>query len=245
MQDLDVGLLGMCTRFLLYAGQELLRAYFGVEGLHSDSGEVIQDYPPRYNIAPRQPVLVIHQNNAHKKQVHFMLWGLVPSWAKDPDSFSILANARSESLLDKPSFKSSARYRRCLVPASGFYEWKRVGQNHKQPYYFYAPDQPVLAFAAIWDHWLGADGSEFESVALLTTKANKAVARVHHRMPVIIKPEDFDLWLESSGRFTHEALALARPAENDMLRGVEIGEEVNHPGAEGKELIIPKQASLF
>jgi putative SOS response-associated peptidase YedK len=128
---------------------------------------------------------------------HFALvrWGFVPSWVKEIKPGKPLINARAETVVDKPSFRNAMRRRRCLVPADGFYEWKGDIPGRKQPYFIHRPDGGPFAFAGLWEHWQGADGSELETGLIITTDANRVIAAVHTRMPVVIAPEHYDTWL--------------------------------------------------
>src|SRR6188508_115128 len=166
----------MCGRFVITSPPEALRQIFGY--LEQPN------FPPRYNIAPTQPVPVVILENGGR---HFRLmrWGLIPSWVKDPRSFTLLINARSETIREKPAFKNAIKRRRCLIPADGFYEWK-LGAPPKQPYFIHAKSGEVLAFAGLWETWTGPNGEEVDTAAIITTGANETLSPLHHRMPVII-----------------------------------------------------------
>ena len=197
----------MCGRFALTVTPEALRKLFGYEET--------PNFPPLRNISPTQPIATVTQDHENR---HFRLmrWGFVPSWVKDSADFPLLFNARSESVTEKPAFRAAIRHRRCLVPASGFYEWKHENAA-KIPFLISNRDQTPLALAGIWETYSGGDGSEIDTVAIITTAANADVAPLHNRMPAIISPPDFSLWLDSSAPNLTEALSLLRPAPNGLL----------------------------
>ncbi len=149
--------------------------------------------PLRFNICPTQEIPVIRQDN-HVRKVSTMRWGLVPSWADDLKISTRMINARSETVAEKPAFRSALRNRRCLIPADGFYEWKTEGKK-KTPYWFRRSDDQPFAFAGLWDRW-SKHGAPIESCTILTTSANEVVAPLHNRMPVILSPSDYDIWLD-------------------------------------------------
>ena len=150
----------------------------------------------RFNIAPTQDVPVIQAGRGGNRELVMMRWGLVPSWAKEIGSSAPLINARSETVTEKPSFRSAYAKRRCLIPADGFYEWKKgKGKEPKQPFRIAFPDDATFAFAGIWERWQDAQGNFVKSCAIMTMKASDQIADIHHRMPVILKPECHDTWL--------------------------------------------------
>jgi len=180
----------MCGRYTLKTALELVAGQFQFEEL--------LDAKPRYNIAPSQLVACVRMVPVSKKREGVMRrWGLIPSWAKDPSIGQKLINARAETVAEKPSFRRSFRQRRCLVLADGYYEWQNEGRG-KLPYYIRMNDGRPFAFAGIWDHWTDGEGQTIESCAMLTTEPNELMATIHHRMPVILKPEDYGGWLDVS-----------------------------------------------
>lgn len=208
----------MCGRFSLTASPEDVRELFGYDA-HPN-------FPPRYNIAPTQPIAIVrHENGAR----HFALarWGLIPGWVKDPDDFPLMINARSETAHLKPAFRGSMRHHRCLIPANGFYEWRRGPDNRKQPYWIVPKDGGLIGFAGLWCDWLGADGSELDTAAFLTTQANATLAPIHHRMPVVIAPSDFDRWLDTRDVSVKEAMTMLRPAQEDLFDAIPVSSRVN------------------
>lgn len=179
----------MCGRYRLTAKERYLRDHFG---LNEDP-----PWTPHWNIAPTQPVAVIRQDPKEPKRTFSLLrWGLIPHWAKDASIGFNTINGMSETAADKPAFRDAMSRRRCLIPADGFYEWQKLGPKRKQPYCFGMNDGSVFAFAGLWERWRDPAGEVLETCTILTTKPNSLVADVHDRMPAILKPEDYDLWLD-------------------------------------------------
>ena len=198
----------MCGLYNLSHTSDEVAAYF-------DYGDTV-DFPPRDYVAPGQPVAIVRrEENDRSGGRHFALvrWGFVPGWAKEVKPGKPLINARAETVAEKPSFKNAFRRRRCLVPASGFYEWQGDTPGRRQPYYVPRADGGLVAFAGIWEHWMGEDGSELESMAIITTAANEALTSIHHRMPVVVEQKDFDRWLSPEG----DAQDLLGSAANDLF----------------------------
>jgi len=177
----------MCGRFAFYSPSEATAALFGVDG-----SMVVE---PRYNIAPTQPIVVVREGDKGRELAP-MRWGLLPSWVKDRPDFPLLINARAEGIAQKPSFRAAFKRRRCLVPASGFYEWQASGAKTKQPYWIAPQSGGLIAFAGLWETWIGADGGEIDTAAIVTRQANAALQPIHHRMPVILNPDAYDDWLD-------------------------------------------------
>ena len=207
----------MCGRFALSATPAEVRDVF-------DYAET-PNFPARHNIAPTQPIAVVRAEHGVR---HFALmrWGLVPSWVKDPAEFSLLINARSETAAEKPSFRNAMRHRRCLVPASGFYEWQRT-DGGKQPYWVFPKAGGVVAFAGLWESWSGTDGGDIETAAILTTQAAPSIAPIHHRMPAVIAPEHFADWLDTDSVSAEKASAMLKPAPDDLFEAVPVSTRVN------------------
>jgi putative SOS response-associated peptidase YedK len=218
----------MCGRYVIKSPPEVLRALFGY--LEQPN------FPARYNVAPTQPVPVVRLWEG-RRQFALVRWGLIPAWVKDPRTFSLLINARGESVADKPAFRNAMKRRRCLFPADGFYEWRRDGET-KRPHFIHARDGTPLAFAGLWETWTGPGGEEMETAAIVTTVANKTLAPIHDRMPVIVAPEAFDMWLDPNADATMAA-ALIAPANDDLLEAYEISSAVNRTANDSAELIIP------
>jgi putative SOS response-associated peptidase YedK len=214
-------------RYALLASAREVRALFGYRD------EV--DFPPRYNIAPTQPIPVVRIDSG-RRSFALVRWGLIPAWVKDPRGFSLLINARAESVLDKPAFRNAMRRRRCLIPADGFYEWKQDGA-HKRP--FYAGAKGLVAFAGLWEPWMGPNGEELETACIITTAANRKLRARHDRMPVVIPPQAFDLWLDCAKVDAETAAALLVPAREDVFEAYEVSTAVNRTANDSAALIEP------
>ena len=171
-----------------------------------------------------------------KRQFALVRWGLLPSWVKDPKDFTLVINARGESVMDKPAFSAAMKRRRCLVPADGFYEWKAIGAS-KQPYYVRAKSGTPLAFAGLWETWTGPNGEEMETAAIVTTRANRTLADIHERMPVVVSPDAFNLWLDCANVDDKTAAGLIAPAPDDLLEAYEVSTAVNRTANDDPKLI--------
>ncbi|MEW6287745.1 MAG: SOS response-associated peptidase [Chloroflexota bacterium] len=195
-------------------------------------------FAPRYNIAPSQPVLAIP--NDERNAADFFIWGLIPMWAKDPSIGSRLINARSETLAEKPSFRGSFKYKRCLILADGFYEWKTVaGKKTKTPYYIHLTDRRPFAFAGLWDVWESPDGSSLKTCTIITTEPNELMATLHNRMPAILHPRDYAKWLDPSPQTPESLLPLLKPYPAEAMTAYPVSTLVNKPGNDSPELIAP------
>jgi len=210
----------MCGRFALFAPGQDVAEQFGVVIDH--------EIAPRYNIAPTQPVAAIRlDGNSGERELTYFSWGLIPSWAKDPKIGSRMINARSETAAEKPSFRAAFKRRRCLIPASGFYEWQKLS-DRKQPTYIHGNHDQLLGLAGLWEVWQSSDGSVIESCTILTTQPNELMAPIHNRMPVIIAPEDYSMWLDP-GPQPLDALHLMRPYESAAIEAYAVSTAVNSP----------------
>ena len=218
----------MCSRYSLTSPHEAVRAYFRTVRGH--------EYPPRYNIAPTQPVSIVRTGADNVRELVLVRWGLIPGWVKNPAEFTTLLNARTETVLEKASFKAAMRHRRCLVPADAYYEW--TGKpGAKTPHMFSRAATPgVFAIAGLWEHWMGADGSEMESMAMLTTAANRTAGTVHDRMPVILAESAFDDWLDVRNVRDREAFEMLRPVPEDLLKIEQLLPAINSSRTEGAQL---------
>jgi putative SOS response-associated peptidase YedK len=223
---------GMCGRYAITSAPEAIRRLFGYDEQ--------PNFPPRYNVAPTQPVPIVRMIEG-RRQFALVRWGLIPAWLKDPRGFSLLINARGESLEEKPAFRAALRYRRCLFPADGFYDWRREGERAR-PYYVRRKAGGAMAFAGLWENWMGPNGEEMETAAIVTTRANRMLATVHPRMPAIVPPEAFDLWLDSRSVDVTTAAALIAPAPEDMLEKHEVSPAVNSAANDTPGLIEPVTA---
>ena len=210
----------MCGRFALTHGTQLIVEHFGISNL-----------PPivaRYNIAPSQSILSL-RSSPEGMQWCWLRWGLIPSWSKDPVIGHKLINGKAETLSQKPSFRSALKKRRCLIPASGFYEWQLQGKQ-KQPYYFSLKDTGLMAFAGLWELWESSEGEVIESCTIITTSANETVKTVHERMPVILYPDSYDLWLKGDKveSPSDELLALLTPYAAEKMSVWPVSKVVNN-----------------
>ena len=221
----------MCGRFTLFAPGDVLARMFGVDDA--------QSLAPRYNIAPSQPVAAARVSpDSGGRELTVLRWGLVPSWAKDPSAGDRMINARADTVSEKPSFRSAFRRRRCLVPADGFYEWKRVA-GRKQPFYVRFRDGRPFAIASLWERWEGPDGSVLESCALVTTDANDIVSPIHDRMPVILAPKDYALWLDPALQAKEALLPLLCPFPPEDMTAFPVHLQVNNPKVDNPACIEP------
>jgi len=226
----------MCSRYSLTSPAEAVRSYF----LHHNEAL----FPPRYNIAPTQPVAIVRPDHSGRRELVLVRWGLIPSWVKDPRTFSTLINARAESAAAKPAFRGAMRHKRCLVPADGFYEWTGA-PGRKRPHLLRLRSGGPMALAGLYEHWLGADGSELDTMAILTVPANRQVAALHDRMPAILSPGQFDAWLDVRAVLAEEAQRLLVPAAEDALEIVEVSRKLNDSRNEGPEVQEPVGGTLL
>jgi putative SOS response-associated peptidase YedK len=225
----------MCGRFTFFHPQDL-GDRFGVSGQ-------LPLFAPAYNIAPTAavPVITAHSPN----RVSLMRWGLVPYWAKDPNSGYKTINARAEGIQDKPTFRKPIRSQRCLVPANGFYEWQRVNESGKEvkvPHYIHLLDQETFAFAGLYDIWHDAEDREMVTFAIVTTEPNELMATIHNRMPVILPRENEARWLDQSTDLD-QVLAMLAPYPADRMVAYPISRLVNSPANNGPDLIAPAPAA--
>jgi putative SOS response-associated peptidase YedK len=211
----------MCGRYALHANPEVIALVFGLSEIPACA--------PRFNIAPTSQVLIVRRSDAGTVATH-VRWGLVPRWAKDPSIGARMNNARAETVAEKPSFREAYRKRRCLIPASGFYEWKSES-GRKQPYYIHPAGAEVFAFAGLWECW-----QKLETCAIITTAANAKMAAVHDRMPVIVSPADYATWLAGDA---YDKVAL-RPCADDAIRIRRVSRAVNDARNEHPRLVEPE-----
>ena len=188
---------------------------------------------PRYNVAPSQSMPVVVRNSPN--QLVEMQWGLIPSWSKEPRAQFSTINARAETITKSPVFRGPFKSRRCLVPASGFYEWQRTDQG-KQPFCIQLRDDELFAFAGLYDVWHDADGNELYSYTVITTAPNDLVAPIHNRMPVILHQKDEDAWLDKASE-PAQLLALLKAYPADAMEAYPVSRAVNNPANEGAELM--------
>jgi putative SOS response-associated peptidase YedK len=202
---------------------------------------VPQGITPRYNIAPTQPVAVVPNNSSHK--LDFYIWGLIPSWAKDPEIGNRLVNARAESLAEKPSYRSAYRRRRCLVLTDGFYEWKQIpGSKSKTPIYIQLQSGKPFSFAGLWDLWNSPDGSQIYSCTIITTEPNSLMATIHNRMPVILPSEAYSQWLDPSEQRPEDLQKFLKPYPAEEMKAFPVSRLVNSPENDTPQCIQPVNA---
>lgn len=196
------------------------------------------ELPPRYNIAPTQSVAVVRAQLGGGRRLDMLRWGLVPPWVKDLKQAPMLVNARVETVMEKPSFRGAFRARRCLIPADGFYEWKTVG-GKKQPMYFSMKDGASFALAGLWERWEGPQGAHLESFTLLTTEPNAVVADIHDRMPVILPPDAYALWLDPALGEPERLLPLLGPYPAEAMHVYPVSPRVNAASNDDPSLVEP------
>lgn len=227
----------MCGRYTLSQSAEALAEKFQLDEVPSLESQ--------YNVAPTRSVAtIVIDQHSHKRILRLLQWGLIPSWAKDPKIGSKMINARSETVSEKPSFRAAFRHRRCLVLADGFYEWQRGSptgqrrsQEKKQPYYIRMKNEQPFAFAGLWEHWQGPGGSVIDSCTHLTTEPNELVRPLHDRMPVILKPENYELWLDPGIQQPEQLQPLLSPYPSEEMVAFPVSTQVNNPAANAPELV--------
>jgi len=221
----------MCGRFTLTVDPAELRDAFGAFSFP-------EQFAPRFNIAPTQPVLAVPNDGTNRAD--FFVWGLIPSWAKDPSIGARLINARAETLAEKPSFRGGFKYKRCLILTDGFYEWKTVaGSKTKIPHYIFLKGHQPFAFAGLWDEWHSPDGGLIRSATIITTEPNELMATLHNRMPVILDPSDYAQWLDPAPQTPERLAGLLRPLPADGMSAYAVGTQVNSPANDHAELVVP------
>jgi putative SOS response-associated peptidase YedK len=220
----------MCGRFALKHQQASLQEWYETAFVPAIS--------PRYNIAPSMPVLALRDTTEGRVGA-IMRWGLIPAWAKDPSALPMLHNARGETLMEKPMFRQAFKRRRCLIPASGFYEWKAVpGQRSKQPFYVSMRNGNPMAFAGLWERSRGADGEPLESCTIVTTSANAVLEPIHHRMPLVLDRANWNAWLGADTP-EPELLQLIQPSAPYLMQAWGVSHAVNKVGNDNETLIQP------
>ena len=218
----------MCGRFVITSPPEALRRIFGY--LEQPN------FPPRFNVAPTQPIPVVVSDQG--RHFRLMRWGLWPAWVKDPRSFTLLINARAETVQEKPAFKNAIRRRRCLIPADGYYEWQS-SPGGKRPYFIHRRDGGPIAFAAVSETWVGPNGEEVDTVAIVTAAASRDLAALHHRVPVTIDAGDFERWLDCRAYDVDEVMPLMHAPEEGEFVWHEISTRVNHVANDDPQLVLP------
>jgi putative SOS response-associated peptidase YedK len=232
----------MCGRYRLSRRKQVVEEYFG-------SAPWDDDWNPRFNIAPTQQIPVVRQHPKEPiRQLSLMKWGLVPNWAKDASGAARMINARSETAHTLPAFRDAMKLRRCLVPADAFYEWQRRG-SAKQPFCFEVGDG-LFAFAGLWERWRDPSGQWVKSCSILTTTPNALTSAVHDRMPVILDPESYDLWLDPGMNDAAVASELLKPYDARLMRCYPVSNRINHVANDDEECsrafeLVDKQSRLF
>lgn len=217
----------MCGRFSITLPSDAMAKLFTAQ-----PGNDLPDVP-NYNVCPTNAVHTIFNEDGNTRRLAAMRWGFLPKWYKKPNDGPLLINARAETIAEKPAFRAAARARRCLVPATGFYEWTKTPDGARDPWYIFRADQAPLVMAGIWQDWTGPDGENLRTCALVTTAANQTMARIHHRMPVVLEPDDWELWLGEAG---HGAARLMNAAGEGTLSMYRVDRAVNSNRASGPEL---------
>lgn len=222
----------MCGRYVILSPPEAMRQAFG----YAEQ----PNFPPRYNIAPTQPIPVVILENGDR---HFRLmrWGLIPAWVKNPRQFALLINARAETVLDKPAFKNAMKRRRCLLPVDGYYEWHQ-SEGRKRPILIRPRNGGLIAFAGLSETWVGPNGEELDTVAIVTAAARGDLAALHPRVPVTIATADHARWLDSNATDAREAMPLLRAPEDGEFVWHEVSTRVNRVANDDEQLILPISA---
>ena len=221
----------MCGRFTLTVDPADLRDAFA-------DYKFPAHFAPRFNIAPSQPILAIPNDN--KQTADFFLWGLIPSWAKDPSMGQRLINARGETLAEKPSFRGSFKYKRCLILADGFFEWKsQPGSKTRIPHFIYMKDRQPFAFAGLRDEWHSPDGGLLRTTAIITVAPNELMAPIHDRMPAILQPSDQAAWLDPAPCKPDQLQPLLKSFPANRMEAHPVGTLVNSPANDRPELVVP------
>jgi putative SOS response-associated peptidase YedK len=221
----------MCGRYAFLLPPEAMA------GLFKTLNEVM--YPPRYNIAPTQPVIVVAEREG-RRTAELFRWGLVPHWVKDPKDFPLLINARSETMADKPAFRDALRNSRCVVPASGYYEWMKAPGGRRRPYYITPANDEPMAFAGLYSTWAGPNGEEVDTVCIVTVDPNLEISGVYDRMPAILQGQEaIDDWLNTRDVNATNAAALAVSAPTGTMKYHPVAKTIGRADAEGPDLIVP------
>jgi len=222
----------MCGRFTLTVDPAELQDAFA-------DFKFPAQFAPRFNIAPSQPILAIP--NDGKAKADFFVWGLIPSWAKDPAIANRLINARGETLSEKPAFRGAYKYKRCLILANGFYEWKsQPGTKTRTPHFIHLKSGAVFAFAGLWDEWHSSAGSTLRSCTIVTTSPNDLMSKIHDRMPVILQPSDYAEWLDAASRAPASLAHLIRPFPADLMEAYPVSPLVNSPANDRPDCLVPQ-----
>lgn len=228
----------MCGRFALLATLDEVEAQFGVI--------VDEAFPPRYNISPTQPVMVVLAgetpapgSNRPDRIATLVRWGFIPSWAKDPLNFPLMLNARSETAHEKPSFRTAMEHRRALLPVTGFYEWRKLGDGRKQAYWIRPRNGGTIAFGALTESWVSGDGSQLDTAAILTTASNNALSHIHDRLPLVIQQHDYGVWLDCKRNRAKDVQHLLKPVQDDFFEAIPVSDKINNVRYFGSDVHDP------
>jgi len=233
----------MCGRYRLSRRKQIIEEHF-------DTADWQENWSPRFNIAPTQPVPVIRQHPKEPvRQVATMRWGLIPHWSKDGSIAASTINAKSETAATKPAFRDPFKFRRCLIPADAFYEWKKAGAS-KQAFCFEVNDAELFAFAGLWDGWKNPEGQWVKTCTILTTTPNAVTSVIHDRMPVILDRECYDLWLDPGMTNVQVVSELLKPYDKRLMRCHPVSNRVNHVANDDEDcsrpILMPEpQSGLF
>ena len=223
----------MCGRFTLRTPAKELSKFFGV---------AVPQLRLRYNIAPSQEIAAIRYGESGQREFAWLKWGLVPSWSKEPKTSYSTVNARAETVAQKPTFRNAFEKRRCLILADGFYEWQKT-DGTKQPIYIHMQDDEPFAFAGLWERW-HKDDQEIESCTIIVTDANELMEPFHDRMPVILSPDDYDLWLDPEFEGKEKLQELLRPYPSDQMEAYPVSTIVNSPKHDEEKCIERVKSGL-
>lgn len=221
----------MCGRLVIDLAPEMISEIYGIVR------KIERDISPRYNVAPSQEIPIVREDGEGVRELAIVRWGLIPSWAKDISIGNSLINARSETIAEKPSFRSAFKRRRCIIPTGGFYEWQRLEGKSKKPWYFRMSDGSPMSIAGLWEHWQGSDGQVIESCSILTTSANDLMAPIHERMPVILQHKDHATWLSHDITDNSLLQTLCLPCPPTMLNTYPVSSMVNSPKNDSADCI--------
>ncbi len=224
----------MCGRYTLHAQAEEIAERFGVD-------DILQGYRENYNVAPGQIMPVITEDESGHRHLELMKWGLIPFWAKDPKIGYKLINARDDTIFDKPMWRNVVLKKRALIPADGFYEWKKPEdpKGRKQPFYIHPKRENLFAFAGVWETWKDVEGKEIKTYSIITTDPNKEMRGVHNRMPVILDQKDEASWLEPSHTSREDVEPFLHPYDDNGLDMFEVSSDVNVTRNNEEKLIYP------
>jgi putative SOS response-associated peptidase YedK len=222
----------MCGRYAFLLPPEAMAELFKILN-------EVSPYPPRYNIAPTQPVITVLEREG-RRTAELFRWGFVPGWVKDPREWPLLINARADTMADKPAFRDALRHTRCIVPATGYFEWMKGADGERRPYYISSGETGTMAFAGLYATWAGPNGEEVDTVCIVTVEPNEEISNIYDRMPAILRGEaEIDAWLNTRDVDAAEALLLPRPAPDGSMRFHPVGRAIGNANAEGPELIAP------